>query len=172
MDILPISFSAKSVKKILAGEMNVTYRKARDASKPQYKYYAPLLWVREPWTQPYNWNRFNPDYHAALHKARPNDVWGQGYSFHWDDIPDDAWMPAGKMPKWACRILLQVSNRDLIMLNGEPTWRIEFVVIWHKYQTLGGRVIAGERYPAKLPQWCKFDVMPTTINPMALQPPP
>ena len=74
------------------------------------------LWVRETWQQPYSWPPYtpsakvSPNYHMALYRAATaaRDLWGQGYSFYWDDIP--FWRSPIFMPRWASRIDLEVTG--------------------------------------------------------------
>ncbi len=69
------------------------------------------LWVRETWAQPYKWDGpIDPEYKRAIYRASPFDSWGNGFEFHWDDIPARAWRPSIYMPRWASRLDLLVTK--------------------------------------------------------------
>lgn len=95
----PIMFTPENVLKILDGKKTQTRRVAKPQQRPDWKIadcpyglVGDRLWVRETW-------QYNP-YGGIVYKA------GSGII----DCAGKGWRPAICMPRWACRLVLEITD--------------------------------------------------------------
>jgi hypothetical protein len=100
----PILFSAPMVHAILAGQKTQT-RRVRFVFGCPYGQPGDRLWVRESWA------RDDEDgqvmYRADIGRDVCADAWEQGRI---EGVPRYKWKPSIHMPRWASRILLEVTS--------------------------------------------------------------
>lgn len=103
----PILFSTPMVKAILDGTKTMTRRVVKKVIVNQnvcpYGSVREKLWVRETWT--------TTQYGKPVYRADGRDMDGN----YWDITPGDKdhevkWKPSIFMPRWASRILLEITD--------------------------------------------------------------
>jgi hypothetical protein len=114
----PILFSHSMVRAILAGRKTQTRRIARSLSRCDAGEVGGRLWVRETWCQP------DPMQRDAVYAADLDEHELKGIrELHRECGPGSyvPWRPSLHMPRWAARIVLEITELRLHRL-GETTF--------------------------------------------------